>query len=200
MELKHSVDKGSKAQKMRTKEQEAAARQRRWALLITLISFGLSFSITFVSEVFMRSMGLGVALVALFVLIGTGIAADIVGTAITAVDVKPFVAMAAKRIKGAKQSIWMIRRADRISNILNDVVGDITSIVSGAAGSAIVFYLMEFGISNTLGTMLMSATTAALIIGGKALGKHFALGRSHDVIAFVGRSMAAFSMRRKGKR
>lgn len=191
--------KNAKSKDARSKEQEAAAKQRRWALLITGISFVLSFSITFVSEVFMRSMGLGVALLALFVLIGLGIAADIVGTAITAAEEKPFVAMAAKRIAGAKQSIWLIRRADRISNILNDVVGDITSIVSGAAGSAIVYYLMEFGISNTLGTMLMSATTAALIIGGKALGKHFALSRSHDVIAFVGRAIAAFSFRRKGK-
>ena len=193
------MGKDAKQKEARSKEQEAAAKQRRWALLITGISFVLSFSITFVSEVFMRSMGLGVALIALFVLIGLGIAADIVGTAITAAEEKPFVAMAAKRIAGAKQSIWLIRRADRISNILNDVVGDITSIVSGAAGSAIVYYLMEFGISNTLGTMLMSATTAALIIGGKALGKHFALSRSHDVIAFVGRTIAAFSFRRRGK-
>lgn len=193
------MGKDAKQKEARSKEQEAAAKQRRWALFITGISFVLSFSITFVSEVFMRSMGLGVALVALFVLIGLGIAADIVGTAITAAEEKPFVAMAAKRIAGAKQSIWLIRRADRISNILNDVVGDITSIVSGAAGSAIVYYLMEFGISNTLGTMLMSATTAALIIGGKALGKHFALSRSHDVIAFVGRTIAAFSFRRRGK-
>ncbi|WP_102411490.1 hypothetical protein [Beduinella massiliensis] len=193
------MGKDAKQKEARSKEQEAAAKQRRWALFITGISFVLSFSITFVSEVFMRSMGLGVALIALFVLIGLGIAADIVGTAITAAEEKPFVAMAAKRIAGAKQSIWLIRRADRISNILNDVVGDITSIVSGAAGSAIVYYLMEFGISNTLGTMLMSATTAALIIGGKALGKHFALSRSHDVIAFVGRTIAAFSFRRRGK-
>lgn len=193
------MGKDAKSKDVRSKEQEAAARQRRWALLITGISFVLSFSITFVSEVFMRSMGLGIALLALFVLISLGIAADIVGTAITAAEEKPFVAMAAKRIAGAKQSIWLIRRADRISNILNDVVGDITSIVSGAAGSAIVYYLMEFGISNTLGTMLMSATTAALIIGGKALGKHFALSRSHDVIAFVGRAIAAFSFRRKSK-
>lgn len=193
------MGKDVKQKEARSKEQEAAAKQRRWALFITGISFVLSFSITFVSEVFMRSMGLGVALIALFVLIGLGIAADIVGTAITAAEEKPFVAMAAKRIAGAKQSIWLIRRADRISNILNDVVGDITSIVSGAAGSAIVYYLMEFGISNTLGTMLMSATTAALIIGGKALGKHFALSRSHDVIAFVGRTIAAFSFRRRGK-
>lgn len=193
------MGKDAKQKEARSKEQEAAAKQRRWALFITGISFVLSFSITFVSEVFMRSMGLGVALIVLFVLIGLGIAADIVGTAITAAEEKPFVAMAAKRIAGAKQSIWLIRRADRISNILNDVVGDITSIVSGAAGSAIVYYLMEFGISNTLGTMLMSATTAALIIGGKALGKHFALSRSHDVIAFVGRTIAAFSFRRRGK-
>ena len=193
------MGKDAKQKEARSKEQEAAAKQRRWALFITGISFVLSFSITFVSEVFMRSMGLGVALIALFVLIGLGIAADIVGTAITAAEEKPFVAMAAKRIAGAKQSIWLIRRADRISNILNDVVGDITSIVSGAAGSAIVYYLMEFGISNTLGTMLMSSTTAALIIGGKALGKHFALSRSHDVIAFVGRTIAAFSFRRRGK-
>ena len=193
------MGKDAKQKEARSKEQEAAAKQRRWALFITGISFVLSFSITFVSEVFMRSMGLGVALIALFVLIGLGIAADIVGTAITAAEEKPFVAMAAKRIAGAKQSIWLIRRADRISNILNDVVGDITSIVSGAAGSAIVYYLMEFGISNTLGTMLMSATNAALIIGGKALGKHFALSRSHDVIAFVGRTIAAFSFRRRGK-
>lgn len=145
----------------------------------------------------MRSVGLGLALLALFALILLGIVADVIGTAVTAADDKPFVAMAAKKIPGAKQCIFLIRRADRVSSILNDVIGDICAIVSGAAGSVIVYYLATLGLSTTLGTMLISAATASIMIGGKAVGKRFALVKSREIVNITGKLLMVFSFSNK---
>ena len=80
-------------------------------------------------------------LLALIVLISIGVITDVIGTAVTSADEQPFIAMASKRIRGAKQALQLIRKAERVSSLLNDVVGDIVGVVSGSAGSVIALYL-----------------------------------------------------------
>ncbi len=130
----------------------------------------------------------------LIIIILTGILADIVGTAVAAAQESPFHARAAKRVRGAKQGVFLIRNADRVANICNDVIGDIAGTVSGALGIALVLQILLYwkGISQVLLNMMVTALIAAFTVGGKAAGKRIAISRANDVIFLVGKVMAAF--------
>ena len=76
-------------------------------------------------------MGIGMFVVLIIVLIG--IFFDILGIASTAADENPFHAMAAKKVYGAKLFYQIVRNADRFASFCNDVIGDISGIISGTA-------------------------------------------------------------------
>ena len=121
------------------------------------------------------------------------------GTAVTSADEQPFIAMASKRIPGAKQALQLVRRAERVSSILNDVVGDIVGIISGSAGSVIAVYLVSLGLKSAIASMLITAFTSAFMIGGKAYGKGMAIANSPRIVLTVGKFMAFFDCLKKGK-
>jgi len=108
--------------------------------------------------------------------------------------------MASKRIPGAKQALQLVRRAERVSSILNDVVGDIVGIISGSAGSVIAVYLVSLGLKSAVASMLITAFTSAFMIGGKAYGKGIAIANSPKIVLAVGRLMAFFDCLKKGKK
>ena len=70
--------------------------------------------------------------------------------------------MAAHKEKGAKEALKLLRNADRVSSVCNDVVGDICGIVSGATGAVIVARL-QTGLD--LESVLISVGVTALISG-----------------------------------
>ena len=180
-----------------SKKEKAKQSKQKWVLIVVCISFALSVVMSFITSVFVESAGIFVALMSLIVLIAIGIVTDIVGMAVASATEQPFIAMASKRIAGAKQSLWLIRRAEKVSSMLNDVVGDIVGIVSGSAGSVIAVYLVSLGLKSAVASMLVTAFTSAFMIGGKAYGKGIAIEYSDKIVMLVGRVMAFFSMKRK---
>ncbi|MCL0043818.1 hypothetical protein M1M96_01885, partial [Peptococcaceae bacterium] len=62
---------------------------------------------------------IALSFIVLIIIIFVGIVFDTFGTAATAAREKPFHAMAAKKVLGAKQSIYLVRNADRVANIAN---------------------------------------------------------------------------------
>lgn len=118
--------------------------------------------------------------------------ADIVGTAVTAASHIPFNAKAAKRVWGAPQGLQLIRNADKVANLANDVVGDITTTVGGALGISIVVQIMKLGpvISQFWLNVLITALIAAVIVSTKAIAKKIALSHPDEVIFHVGRVLA----------
>ena len=129
-------------------------------------------------------------------LISIGVITDVIGTAVTSADEQPFVAMASKRIRGAKQALQLIRKAERVSSLLNDVVGDIVGVVSGSAGSVIALYLAAMGLPTAVASVLIAAFTSAFMIGGKAVGKSIAIEQSANIVLFVGKAMALFESKK----
>ncbi len=89
----------------------------------------------------------------------------------------------------------MIRNADRVANIANDVIGDIAGTVSGALGIALALQIMTLreDLNRFVLNMMITALIAAFTVGGKAYGKKIALSNSNGVIFFAGRIIAAFS-------
>ncbi len=183
---------------MSKKEKDKQSKQK-WVLTVVCLSFGLSVVMSFVTSLFVESAGLLVALLSLIVLVMIGIITDVIGTAVTSADEQPFIAMASKRILGAKQALQLIRKAERVSSILNDVVGDIVGIISGSAGSVIAMYLVSLGLKSAIASMLITAFTSAFMIGGKAYGKGLAIANSDRIVLTVGRVMAVFEKKSRPK-
>ena len=183
-----------------SKKEKAKQSKQKWILTVVCLSFGLSVVMSFVTSVFVESAGILVALLSLIALVSLGIVTDIIGVAVTSANEQPFIAMASKRIRGAKQALHLIRKAERVSSILNDVVGDIVGIISGSAGSVIAVYLVSLGMKSAIASMLITAFTSAFMIGGKAYGKGIAIANSDRIVLFAGKAMAMFERRRAPKR
>ena len=182
-----------------SKKEKTRQSKQKWILTVVCLSFGLSVGMSFVTSLFVESAGLLVALLSLIVLVMIGIITDVIGTAVTSADEQPFIAMASKRILGAKQALQLIRKAERVSSILNDVVGEIVGIISGSAGSVIAVYLVSLGLKSAIASMLITAFTSAFMIGGKAYGKGLAIANSDRIVLTVGRVMAVFEKKSKPK-
>jgi len=156
----------------------------------------VSAALTLVSESMLDGAGMAIALLILLVFIALGIVFDIIGVAVTAADPKPFHSMAAHRVKGARQALMLLRNADRVSSICNDVVGDICGIVSGVTGAVIVLRLQSaFDLNAIFVSVGVTALVSGLTIGGKALGKPFAMKRSTRVVYLAGRVLYIFRRR-----
>ena len=144
----------------------------------------------------MRKKLLSVCLIViLLVIIFIGILFDIIGVAVTSADEKPFHSMAARKVPGAQASIRLLRNAERVSSICNDVVGDICGVVSGSASATIAAQVLrnfEFTVESVI-PLIMSALVAGLTVGGKAIGKTVAINSCTDIVHSVGRVLWFFT-------
>ena len=156
----------------------------KWIAQIALISFTISFGLSFVSEIAIPNLSVvwGILLTLAFVFIG--ILFDIVGVAVTGADEKVFHSMNSRQVKGSKVAVLFKKNADKVSSFCCDVIGDICGIVSGASASAVsVGLAATFNWNLLLVSLTVAAVVAALTIGGKACGKSFAINKS-DVILY----------------
>ena len=162
---------------------------RGWALQVFLLAVVLSALLSFFSSTALEGTGYIVAALVLAVFIGLGIVFDMIGVAVTAADPKPFHSMAAHKEKGAREAIRLLRNAGRVSSICNDVVGDICGVVSGSASATIAAQILtHFTFSwPQVVSLVMSALVAALTVGGKAVGKSFAIGSCTTIVQGVGK-------------
>ena len=172
-----------------TKHKKEELSPYSWALRIFLIAIALSAALSLLSETTLAGADIAMALLILGLFILLGIAFDILGVAVTAADERPFHSAAAHREKGAKESLWLLRRASYVSSFCNDVVGDICGVVSGSASATIaaqVLARIECGWPQAV-TLLMSAMVAGLTVGGKAVGKTIAMASATSIVHGVGR-------------
>ena len=109
----------------------------KWVVTIFLVTMFVSGGISLLSDALMSNSGIFVAFLILLTIILVGIIFDIIGMAVATADEKPFHAMAARKVPGAKECIMLLRNAERVSSICNDVVGDICGVVSGTASATI---------------------------------------------------------------
>ena len=131
-----------------------------------------------------------VAFLILLIIVLIGIVFDIIGMAVASADEKPFHSMAARRVVGAQEAIRLLRNAERVSSICNDVVGDICGVVSGTASATIaaqVLARLESFSWPQLIVLAMSALAAGLTVGGKAIGKTYAVKSCTTIVHNVGK-------------
>jgi CBS domain containing-hemolysin-like protein len=167
----------------------------KWVMRTALMTFLLAVLFSLIAEAIMRHVNVVAAFLLLLLIIFIGVFFDAIGIAVAAADEKPFHAMASARIKSAKYSLRLIKNAPKVSNFCNDVVGDIAGIISGTAIGIIIGFLSGSEwtvVQQTYFSIIFSGSVAALTVGGKALGKEFAISKSKEVVDFTGRVIYAF--------
>ncbi|MGE5558305.1 MAG: hypothetical protein ACM3WV_06785 [Bacillota bacterium] len=152
------------------------------AVVTFFLSLLLSFSLLWKDKINITAIA-----AILVIVIITGIVFDIVGTAAAAATESGLHAMAADKVSGAQDAILLIRRADRVANFCNDVIGDICGTVSGALASALA--LRFYRMAPLPPDLWIVACAAALTVGGKALGKQYAIEEANNIIFGVGKGM-----------
>ena len=182
-----------------SKQDPAASKKERnktirWVVTIFFTTILVSGAISFVSDEIMSHSSMAIAFMILFVIILLGIIFDVVGVAVTSADEKPFHSMAARKVPGALEAIRLLRNAERVSSICNDVVGDICGVVSGSASATIAAQLLknfEFSVEIVF-PLLMSALVAGLTVAGKAIGKTLAIHSCTKIVSGVGKIIYTF--------
>ena len=169
----------------------------RWAIQVFFISVVLSAVLSLASDQALSGAGIPLAFAVLACFIGLGILFDIIGVSVTAADERPFHSMAAHKTPGAREALGLIRKASKVSSFCNDVVGDICGIISGSTAAIIVTRLQEaFSLRSVVISLAITALVSGLTIGGKAVGKTFAIDKSTAVLQLVGRVLHLFSRRK----
>jgi CBS domain containing-hemolysin-like protein len=164
----------------------------RWSIFISAVTFAMAFIFTVVSTTVLEGVTWGIGMVIVILLVLNGIFFDVLGLSAAAASEAPFHGMASEKVKGSKHAIQIVRNADRFSNFCNDVIGDISSVISGAAGAAVVLKLVASfggseGLLSTVVGVIFTALVSALTVGGKAMGKSFAIHYSTRIILTVGK-------------
>lgn len=178
----HPVDE--KKVKFRQNILGAKEQNIRWIIRITLVSFFLSAIILLISTRILKDVNNLIAVFTVLFIIFIGIVFDMIGIAVTAADEPPFHALASRKVYGAKQAIKLIRNANKVSSFCNDVIGDICGVISGTAGAMIVFRIVgnESSLKATIAGLVISGLIASFTVGGKAIGKTFAIEKSNYIV------------------
>lgn len=174
----------------------AVKKKRSIKYIITVLigTFTIAVILGSGTEVILRLFPLSLTWILLVIVILIGIVFDIIGIAVTAADEAPHHARAAKKVFGARQSVYLIKCADIVANFANDIVGDITGTLSGAMGATIIISLVnnypELSSWKVVLNILILALIASCTVTGKAWGKTFAINEANRIIEFTGRIVA----------
>lgn len=165
----------------------------KWIVTITLVAFVITILFSLGSQSILEEVNIVVGIIIIFVFILLGVLFDIIGVAVQSSQEESFHAMASKKVRGAKTAKKMLKNSDKVSSFCNDVIGDICGIVSGSAGLVVALEISnKLGCSQTVVTLLTTSIIAALTIGGKALGKGFAVNESEYIVSKVTKFLNIF--------
>lgn len=179
-----------------TKKQEKKHKKIvnwNWIIKISLLAFIISLFFSGASEILIPNVNIiiGIILVILFIFIG--VLFDIVGVAVTAADEKVFHSMSARKVKGASLAVTFKKNAEKVSSFCNDVIGDICGIISGSASAIISGALsIKLNCNVLFVSLIVTAFVASLTIGGKALGKSYAINKSNIILFRFAKTLSLF--------
>jgi len=187
--------KDEKASNLKTEKREEknkkAKRKNIWPVIVLFLTLALSFIFSLICELVMGNAPLAVAYILIVFIILLSVVFDMIGTAAASCDIQPFLSMSARKVKGAKTAVKLVKNAEKVSSVCADIIGDICGIISGACGAAIVIKQFADGTSIII-SVLFSAFIAALTVFGKSLGKSYAMTNSNKIIYMVARVLSVF--------
>lgn len=183
MKKKNNEIENLKVQTRRKEKIDRKKTEYKWVLQITILAFFISFGFSFTSETIIPNVNIiiGILLVIAFIILG--VLFDMVGVAVTAADEKPFHSMNSRRVRGADIAVKFKKNASKVASFCNDVIGDICGVVSGSAGAIIALSLSRIlRVDQFLITLIITSFIAAFTIGGKAIGKSYAMNKCNIIL------------------
>ena len=154
----------------------------KWIFTIVVLSFVISFCLSFIANITIPNLTFVFGCLITFLFIIIGIIFDIIGVSVTSADEAVFHSMSSRKVKGANVAVKFKKNADKVSSFCCDVIGDICGVISGAAGTTIgVILVTDMHFNVLLTGLIITAVISSLTIGGKAIGKSFAINKSEII-------------------
>ena len=169
-------------------------KKDNWILKAFLMTFFIALIFSSASNYLISKFNNTILLIVLCVIfIGIGILFDIIGTAVLTANEASFHAKSAKKIKGSKEGVYLVKNSSTIASICNDVIGDICGIVSGSIGAMLAINIStKLNVSTVIVTLLISSIISSLTVGGKAIGKKQAIKNSDAIIFIAAKILSKF--------
>ena len=188
IEEKEEVKKKSKRKK----------DSNQWIIVIFITTFILALLIGSVAEATVQNLNLGFAIIILCIIIAFGILLDMVGMSVASADEVTFHAQATRKQRGAAEAIRLVKYAEKVSSVCNDVVGDVCGIISGSILTLIAMQIASmFNLPGTIVALVLGALVCSITVGGKAFGKKIATQHAEQVIGLVGKWLSYIAPVRK---
>lgn len=166
----------------------------RWPLFVLFLTLTLSALFSFGSELALKDANLIISIILLIIFIGLAMICDMLGVAVTAAELEPFIAMSSKRVKGSKMAIKLVKNNAKFSSIFCDVIGDICGILSGAIGTSILAHIVINGeMLQVVIASIISAIIASLTVFLKAVGKKIAIKNANSIVFVLAKVLSVFS-------
>ena len=171
---------------------EKLAKSIKFSITIAVITFVLAAIFSTASSTLLGNTSWYIGLVIVLIIVLIGIVLDMLGIAATAANEAPLHAMAAEKVIGAKEAVQLNKHADKFASFCNDVIGDISGIVSGSALTIVIIEFVNMFQSNSTKlelvlNVILTSIVAALTVGGKAVGKYFAINQSEHILLLTGK-------------
>lgn len=187
--------------KVQTRRKEKVKKElvdKKWVITILTISFGISFSLSFISEITVPNFNLIIGIIVTTFFILLGILFDIIGVSVTTADPKVFHSMNSRKVKGASIAVLFKKNSEKVSSFCCDVVGDICGVISGSTAVTIATLISKATSINVfLMTLVTTAVVASLTIGGKAIGKSFAINKCNIILYEFSKFISYFYRKKK---
>ncbi len=169
----------------------------KWLLIVTILAFVISILMTLFSKVTLENVSLVIAILITLFFILLGIVFDIIGVAVTSGDEVAFHSMSARKVRGGKIGVKLLKNMDKVSSVCCDVIGDVCGIISGTSGVVIVGLIIKLtDFNELLISLIVTGIISSLTIGGKALGKSFAINKSKEIVTIVSKTLSIFQLKK----
>ena len=197
---------------MNTGTQESTPRQKKnkspsfvklvnwkWAATAFLSSLMISIVMSLLSSEVMNYTNLLISILILVSFVMLGVIFDIIGLAVATTDIKPFNSMSARKVRGGKQGVALIKNAEKVSSFCNDIIGDICGIVSGSVATAISLKIVQSSKSTNqvMVNLLICGLVSAFTVGLKAVGKTVGMNYGKPVVTAVAKTLSMFEKKTK---
>ena len=173
-------------------------KKDNWIIKVLLFTFIITIFVSGLSNYISNNTNITILLIITFIITIIGILFDMIGTSVLTAKESNFHSMASYKVKGSKKGIILIKNRSNIANFCNDVIGDICGIISGSMGAMIAIYLANhFKIDSTISGVFIASILSTITIGGKALGKKYAIKQSDKIILLIGTILTKLSFKKE---
>lgn len=168
-------------------------KKDNWILKVLLFTFIITILISGLSNYVANNTNIIILIIITVLITIIGIIFDMIGTSVLTAKESNFHSMASYKVKGSKLGIKLIKNRSNIASFCNDVVGDICGIISGSMGAMIAIYVSDkIKLDVTISGIIIASLLSTITIGGKALGKKYAIKQSDKIILIISNILNKF--------